>query len=308
MKLGISVTNFSWPVPTAEIGPIVTRIARSADDAGIDSLWVMDHFFQIPVTGLPPESPMPEAYATLAFIAGLTRRIRLGTLVTAVPYRHPGVLVKQVTTLDVLSGGRMVFGLGAGVPRNVNPEEGEAGGLGIPFASLSRRFEQLEETLQIAHQMWRGDERPFHGEHYRLNRPLNSPNALQRPHPPILVAGGGERKTLRLVAKYADACNLFDIPGTSFQHDLAHKLRVLAGHCREVGRDPAEIEKTTATVFDLGDDRRAGARRFLEHLRELAAAGIEHAIVAPRQPWDDGLLEAVVSLLPEVHEISAAAA
>ena len=185
----------------------------------MDSLWVMDHFFQIRLSGLPPESPMPEAYATLAFLGGLTQRIRLGTLVTSVAYRHPGVLVKTVTSLDVLTGGRVIFGVGAGAPWNIAPAGPgtafEAEGLGIPFPSLAERFERLEEVLQIAHQMWRGDESPYQGRHYQLVRPLNSPNSLQRPHPPILIGGSGERKTLRLVAQYADACNLFDV------HELA---------------------------------------------------------------------------------------
>jgi F420-dependent oxidoreductase-like protein len=303
MKIGIGVTRFSWPCPPEEIGPIVTRIATTAEDAGIDSIWTMDHFFQIPMSGLPPESPMPEAYATLAFLAGHTRRIRLGTLVTGVPNRHPGVLIKTVTSLDVLTGGRMVLGVGAGAPFTVTPRDGEAGGLGIPYpATLTERYECLEELLQIAHQMWRGDEKPFHGKHYRLERPLNSPNSLQQPHPPILIGGSGERRTLRLVAQYADACNLFDIPGR-FAEILPHKLRVLQDHCRDVGRDYHEIEKTTATEFDLGADRRADLRHLVEHLRELAAIGIDHALLSPRSPWDEESLEAVASIVPEIHAI-----
>jgi alkanesulfonate monooxygenase SsuD/methylene tetrahydromethanopterin reductase-like flavin-dependent oxidoreductase (luciferase family) len=203
MKLGIGITTFPWPAE--EIGPMVARIATLADEAGVDSLWVMDHFFQIRLSGLPPESPMPEAYATLAFLGGLTKRIRLGTLVTSVAYRHPGVLIKQVTSLDVLSGGRVIFGAGAGAPWNTEPAgpgtSFEAEGLGIPYPSLAERFERLEELLQIAHRMWRGDESPFQGHHYQLVRPLNSPNSVQRPHPPILIGGSGERKTLRLVAQ-----------------------------------------------------------------------------------------------------------
>jgi F420-dependent oxidoreductase-like protein len=317
MKLGIGVTNFSWPVPASEIGPTVARIAQVADQAGVDSIWTMDHFFQIRLSGLPPESPMLEAYATLAFIAGHTRRIRLGTMVTSVSYRHPGVLIKAVTSLDVLSGGRMVLGVGAGAPFNIPSnlptaearERGhEVAGLGIPFPSLAERFERLEELLQIAHQMWRGDETPFEGRHYQLARPLNSPNSLQRPHPPILVGGGGERKTLRLVAQYADACNLFDIPGSRFQDDLAHKLDVLKQHCREVGRDYAEIEKTVASVFDPGEDRREGLRRLVEHVRDLAAVGIDHVLLTPRLAWDDDSLDALASIVPEVHGIQVAAA
>jgi F420-dependent oxidoreductase-like protein len=284
------------------------RIARTADEAGIDSIWTQDHFFQIRVSGLPPEAPMLEAYATLAFIAGHTRRIRLGTMVTSVSYRHPGVLIKAVTSLDVLSGGRMVLGVGAGAPFNIPSNLPEVAGLGIPFPSLAERFERLEELLQIAHQMWRGDEAPFEGRHYRLARPLNSPNSLQRPHPPILIGGSGERKTLRLVAQYADACNLFDIPGSRFQDDLAHKLDVLRQHCQEMGRDYAEIEKTCASTFDLGEDRREGLQRLVDHLHELATVGIDHVLLTPAGcPWDDETLDAVASIVPEVHGIPTAA-
>jgi len=305
MKFGITITTFPWPAE--EIGPLVSRIAVAADEAGVDSLWVMDHFFQIRLTGLPPESPMPEAYATLAFLGGLTRRIRLGTLVTSVSYRHPGVLVKTVTSLDVLTGGRVIFGVGAGAPFNVTPAGPgtafEAEGLGIPFSSLAERFERLEEVLQIAHQMWRGDERPYQGRHYQLARPLNSPNSLQRPHPPILIGGSGEGKTLRLVARYADACNLFDVPGSQFRDNIAHKLDVLRQHCAREGRDFAAIEKTIATNFDLGEDPKAGAAELLIHLRELAAAGIEHVLFSPRRSWDEATFDAVASILPEVHAI-----
>jgi F420-dependent oxidoreductase-like protein len=309
MKLGIGITTFPWPAE--QIGPVVSGIATAADEAGLDSLWVMDHFFQIRLSGLPAESPMPEAYATLAFLGGLTKRIKLGTLVTSVAYRHPGVLVKTVTALDVLTGGRVIFGVGAGAPFNpapAGPGPGmgrvfEAEGLGIPFPSLAERFERLEEVLQIAHQMWRGDESPYQGRHYQLVRPLNSPNSLQRPHPPILIGGSGEGKTLRLVAQYADACNLFDLPTPEFRDNIVRKLDVLRGHCARVGRDFAAIEKTVTSNFDFGEDPKAGAAAFLAHLRELAAAGIDHALVSSRQAWDEATLEAVAAILPEVHAI-----
>jgi F420-dependent oxidoreductase-like protein len=308
LKLGIGITTFPWPA--TEIGPAVSRLATSADEAGVDSLWVMDHFFQIRMSGLPPESPMPEAYATLAFLGGLTRRIRLGTLVTSVAYRHPGVLVKAVTSLDVLTGGRVTFGVGAGAPWNVAPAGPgtafEAEGLGIPFPSLAERFERLEELLQIAHQMWRGDQSPYAGRHYQLVRPLNSPNSLQRPHPPILIGGSGERKTLRLVARYADACNLFDTGNNSFHDDLEHKLRVLREHCKAAGRDETEIEKTVTTAFDLGEDRQAGLADLLSHLAELAALGIDHVLVSPRRSWDDATFDAIASILPQVHSLEPA--
>jgi F420-dependent oxidoreductase-like protein len=309
MKLGMALGNFSWPVPASELGAMISRLACQADEAGFDSLWVMDHFFQIRITGnLPPESPMPEAYATLGVLAGRTRRIKLGTLVTSVAYRHPGVLVKTLTTLDVLSGGRMYVGVGVGAPWNVEPQgpgtRFEAEGLGIPFPSLAERFEMLEELLQVARQMWRGDDSPYTGKHYQLVRPLNSPNSVQRPRPPILVAGGGERKTLRLVAQYADACHLLDMPGTEYASDLRHKLDVLREHCAAAGRDYGEIEKTVGGTFDLGDDQEAGLAALLAHLRELAGLGIDHAIVSPRHAtWTEDNLAAVASILPDIHAI-----
>src|ERR1700722_1374662 len=241
MKLGLALANFSWPLPAGELGPKITGLARQADDAGFDSLWVMDHFFQIRLGGLPPESPMPEAYATLGVLAGQTKHLRLGTLVTSVAYRHPGVLLKAVTTLDVLSGGRMYLGVGAGAPFNPPPYGAGTprggGGLGVPFPPLAERFEMLAELLQVAHQMWDGDETPFAGRHYQLVRPLNSPNSVQRPRPPILIAGGGERKTLPLVARYGDACHLPDLPGSDYEVDFKHKLDVLRRRCDDAGRD-----------------------------------------------------------------------
>ncbi len=310
MKLGITVGNFSWPVSAGELGAMITGLARQADEAGFDSLWVMDHFFQIRLTGNPPESPMPEAYATLGVLAGQTRRIRLGTLVTSVAYRHPGVLVKTVTTLDVLSGGRMYFGVGAGAPFNVQPSGPgtafEAEGLGIPFPSLADRFEMLEELLQIAGQMWRGDDSPYTGKHYQLARPLNSPNSAQRPRPPILVAGGGERKTLRLVAQYADACHLLDLPGTEYASDLRHKLGVLREHCAAAGRDYAEIEKTVGALFDLAEEEAIGFEGLLSRLRELAGLGVDHAIISHRGLLTQATLAALTAVLPEIHAIPVA--
>jgi F420-dependent oxidoreductase-like protein len=221
----------------------------------------MDHFFQIPSVG-GVEEPMLEGWSALAFAAAHTTRITLGTMVTGVHYRHPGLLVKTATTLDVLSGGRAYLGIGTGW------NEQESRGLGVPFPSTSERFERLEETLQIAHRMWAGDESPYAGEHYQLERPLNSPQSVRRPHPPVLVGGGGERVTLRLVAQYADACNLFDSPA------IAHKLDVLRGHCERVGRDYAEIDKTALTL--LAAD--ASVDQTVETVGRLAAVGIEHVI------------------------------
>jgi F420-dependent oxidoreductase-like protein len=261
MRIGIQFPSFSYGGDAANIGPTFGRLAREADQAGLDSLWVMDHFFQIRMVGAP-EEPMLEGWSALAFAAAQTRRITLGTLVTGAHYRHPGVLVKTATTLDVLSGGRAWLGIGAGW------NEEESRGLGIPFPSTAERFERLEETLQIALQMWAGDESPYQGRHYKLQRPLNSPPVVRRPHLPVLIGGGGERKTLRLVAKYADACNLFDSP------ELPHKLEVLREHCEREGRDQAEIEKTA--LHALSAD--ATVDQAVEAVGCLAGEGIEHVI------------------------------
>jgi F420-dependent oxidoreductase-like protein len=293
VKVGITL---SWPDAVAGIGPEVERIARTADEGGIDSIWTADHLFQIPVTGLPREAPMLEGYTALSFVAALTHRVTVGPLVTCVMYRHPGMVVKAATALDVLAGGRFVFGVGVGWDAE------EAAALGLPFAPLGERYERLDELLRIAHQMWAGDETPFAGRHYRLTRPLNSPNSAQRPHPPILVAGAGENRTLPLVARYADACNLFDLD-PPFAVDLRHKLDVLRGHCDAIGRDPAEIEVTTLTAFDLGPDRGAGLRRLVARLEGLAEIGVDHAIlVGPTFEWGDDL-DAILAIVDDVHAI-----
>jgi F420-dependent oxidoreductase-like protein len=304
MKLGISMGGFPLGTAPGRMGPLLSRLARRADEAGFDSLWTMDHFFQIPITGQPPEAPLLEAYAVLAFLAAETERIRLGTMVTCVAYRHPGVLIKAVTSIDVLSGGRVIFGVGAGAPFNElppgrSPRDFEAYGLGIPFPPLAERFQRLEELVQIALQMWRGDEAPYEGTHYRLLRPLNSPNTLQHPHPPILIAGSGERKTLRLVARHGDMCNLFDLPGSGFADDLRHKLGVLRSHCEDAGRDYGAIEKTVSTFVDPDGDR----ARVLAHFAELADLGIDHAMVSPRRPWDEATLDQVAAIVPDVQAI-----
>jgi F420-dependent oxidoreductase-like protein len=261
MHIGIQFPSFSFGGDPADIGPTFGRLAREADQAGLDSLWVMDHFFQLRMLG-PPQEPMLEGWTALAFAAAQTQRITLGTLVTGAHYRQPGVLVKIATTLDVLSGGRAWLGIGAGW------NEEESRGLGIPFPSTSERFERLEETLQIALQMWAGDESPYEGKHYQLERPLNSPPAVRRPHPPILIGGGGERKTLRLVARYADACNLFDTP------ELPRKLEVLREHCEREGRDQSEIEKTALHALPPG----ATVDQAVDTVGRLADEGIEHVI------------------------------
>jgi F420-dependent oxidoreductase-like protein len=266
VKIGLQIPRFTWEGGPSAIGPTLARIARSAEDAGYSSLWVMDHLFQIRSMGHYTD-PMLEGYTALSFLAGQTSRVRLGTLVTGVTYRHPGILVKQVTSLDVLSGGRAWLGIGAAW----NAQEHI--GLGIPFPPLVERFERLEEALQIAHQMWRGDTRPFHGRHYQLEEPVNSPPPISTPRPPIMVGGGGERKTLRLVARYADACNLF---GFLPQRQLAHKLDVLRGHCERAGRDYAEIAKTALMTLDPED----GSDRLLRRLEGLGRLGFDTVIAS----------------------------
>ena len=240
MRLGLHISNFTWPDGAPRLGAVLGDVATAADEAGFDRISVMDHLWQISVIG-PPEHDMLEAYTTLGYLAARTRRAKLLTLVTGVVYRDPGLLAKAVTTLDVLSGGRAMLGIGAAW------NEEESRGLGLLFPPTAERFERLEEALQICLQMFSGDETAFQGKHYQLGRLLNSPAPLTRPHPPILIGGGGEKKTLLLVAKYADACNLF--PGANLQH----KLDVLKRHCETVGRDYDEIEKTVMFNFDLGE-------------------------------------------------------
>ncbi|TDD14236.1 LLM class F420-dependent oxidoreductase [Actinomadura sp. KC06] len=261
MRIGLQIPSFTFPGGPDQIAPTFARMAKDADQAGLHSLWVMDHFFQIDVVG-PPEDPMLESYSALAYAAALTERITLGTMVTGVTYRHPGILIKTVTTLDVLSGGRAWLGIGAAWNAD------ESRGLGVQFPPIAERFEKLEDTLNIAHQMWKGDESAFEGKHFTLERPLNSPPALSTPHPPILIGGGGEKKTLRYVAKYADACNIFD------GEELPRKLDVLREHCEREGRDYAEIEKTSLSYFSSPPSVDAAVDR----IGRLAERGIDHAI------------------------------
>lgn len=279
MKLGLQVPSFTYPQGQANLGDMFGLIAERAERAGLYSLWVMDHFFQIGVIG-SPEMEMLEGWSALAFAAGRTNHIKLGTMVTGVTYRYPGILVKTATTLDVLSHGRAYLGIGAAW------NEEEHMGLGVPFPPLAERFERLEETLQIALQMWAGNEAPFEGKYYQLKRPLNSPQAVQKPHPPILIGGGGEKKTLRLVAKYGDACNLFARLGDD---TLQHKLDVLRGHCEAEGRPYSAIEKTTLNSFILTRDGRDGTTspsQLIEIFASQAAMGIDQAIFSLRNVHD----------------------
>ncbi len=265
MRIGLQIPSFTWPGGPAVIPRTLANIATAAESAGFYSVWVMDHFFQIHQVG-PPEQEMLEGYATLSYLAGFTRTVKLGTMVTGVVYRYPGILVKTVTTLDVLSGGRAYLGIGAAW------NEQESKGLGVPFPPLGTRFEQLEETLQIAKQMWSGEDAPYHGKHFTLERALCSPQPLSRPHPPILVAGGGEKKTLRLVAQYADACNLYGSPDV-----IASKLQVLRQHCEALGRDYDSIEKTTLGYADLAPGKMRPAD-VIAQCRQLKSMGVDHAL------------------------------
>ncbi len=265
MKIGLQVPNFTYPEGPARISGTLAEIARVVDDAGFYSLWVMDHFFQISVVG-PYGNDMLEGYTTLGFLAALTTKVKLGTMATGVIYRYPGILVKTVTTLDVLSRGRAYFGVGAGW------NEQEARGLGAPFPSIGIRFELLEEALQIAKQMWSGNTGLYHGKHNRLEETLCSPQPLSRPHPPILVAGGGEKKTLRLVAQYGDACNLFGPPEV-----VRGKLAILRQHCDALGRDYGSIEKTTLGTADLQPGKMT-AKQVIEQCKAFSALGVQQAI------------------------------
>ena len=263
MRLGLHVPDLTFPDGPSALRRDLARIAHAAEAAAFDRISVMDHVWQIRGVG-EPQQEMLEAYTTLGYLAGQTERMRLLTLVTGVVYRPPGLLAKAVTTLDVLSGGRAMLGVGAAW------NDQEARGLGLPFPPTAERFERLEESIQICLQMWSDEDGPYHGRHYTLERTLNSPQPLTQPHPPILIGGSGEQKTLRLVARYAQACNLFPGP------DLAHKLDVLRAHCATEGRDYDEIEKTVLFNFDLGEGGR-NVDDILTRLRELAALGFSVA-------------------------------
>ena len=268
MELGVHIVRFDWPDGPQSIAPTVNAMARTSDEMGASSLSFMDHYFQIPMAG-PVEDPMLEGYTALAYVAAQTQRIKLNLLVTGVSYRHPGLLVKIVSTLDVLSGGRAQLGIGAAW------NEREHRGLGVRFPPLAERFERLEEVLQIAQQMWSDNDGPYDGKHYQLAETLCSPQPLSQPRPPVIVGGGGERKTLRLVAQYADACNLFGLPPDR----IANKLDVLRRHCDDVDRDYAAIKKTMlfgSTNLTAGD-----GVAFLREIEPYAALGIDEVVVMP---------------------------
>jgi F420-dependent oxidoreductase-like protein len=262
VKIGVQIPNFTWVGGAQQLAPTLANIVKTADQGGFEYIAVMDHFWQL---GGNPELDMLEAYTALGFIAAHTERAKLLTLVTGALYRFPAVLAKIISTLDVLSGGRAVLGVGAGW------NEEESTGLGIPFPPTAERFELLEEALQICLQMWGESEEPYEGKHNHLGRTLNVPQPLTKPYPPIMIGGGGEKKTLKFVAKYAQLCNLFDAP------DLERKLTVLRGHCEAQGRDYDEIEKTVYHVFDVGENgEKVG--EILDRMRALSEMGVHTAM------------------------------
>lgn len=293
MKIGLQLPSFCTEDGFAAIGSRLREIADVAESCGFSSLWVMDHYFQIPLVG-PVEQEMLEGYSTLSYLAGLTSQIKLGTLVTGVTYRHPGVLVKTVTTLDVLSGGRAYLGIGAAW------FDREHHGLGIPYPPMGERFERLEETLEIVKQMWSDENGPYSGRHYQLEETLCAPQPLSAPHPPILIGGGGERKTLRLVAQYGDACNLFALIGVP---EVARKLEVLKRHCDDVGRDYAEIEKTTLGITQT-EPGVVRPGEILASCQEQAEIGIEQTILGLPNLDEIASVEAIGrEVIPEVAEL-----
>jgi F420-dependent oxidoreductase-like protein len=259
VKFGLQIPWFSWPGSPDNHRQVLSDAARAAEEAGFHSLWVMDHFFQLPGIG-DATLEMHESYTTLGFLAGVTERITLGTLVTGITYRHPAILVKQVTSLDVLSGGRAWFAVGAAW------YEREHRGIGVEFPPISERFERLEEAVQIAEQMWSDDNGPYKGTHYTLEETICSPQPAQQPRPPIMIGGSGQKKTLRLVAKYADACNV-----SGDAAEVSHLFDVLHRHCDDVGRAYEEIERTVMLISPPGGAAIDMARAHID-------AGAQHVI------------------------------
>lgn len=290
MKLSVSVTSFSWPEGTAAIGTHLASLAEILDGTDVDTLWVADHLLQAdPASRL--DEPMLEAYTTLGFLAAKTAKLRLGTLVTATTFRDPAVLIKAVTTLDVLSGGRAWLGLGAGY----NTDEASALGLFLP--PTGERFDRLAELLQLARRMWDGDESPFEGRYYRAGRPIGRPTPITRP--PILIGGTGERRTLRLVAEYADACNLFDIPNG--EQVIRRQLDTLGRHCDELGRPRQEIEHTVTTALTPGES----TDQLLERCGRLAELGIHHIVVIARgRAWNQAELGVVAGAAAQLRPVA----
>jgi F420-dependent oxidoreductase-like protein len=299
VKIGLQIIRFNWP---GAISPRLAEIARLADDAGFASLWVMDHFFQMGGEFGEADEPMLESYTTMGYLAALTKKIRLGVLVTGDLYHYPGLLIKRVSTLDVLSGGRAYLGIGAGW------YEREARGLGVPYHNRKERFERLEETLQIAKHMWAGKRTPYLGKYSQLQEPINSPAPLQQPHPPILIGGEGEIKTLRLVAKYGDACNL-NAGGNTEEYaegleTIPRKLSCLQGHCETVGRSYSEIERTALATVQLNGES-GTVDQVIQLCQSLSKLGIQHLIFNMSQGYELRSVEILAKeIIPRAAELS----
>ena len=300
MKVGLQIIRFDWSNNAHEIRDRLTDIAKLADEAGFYSLWVMDHFFQMGGEFGPASAPMLEGYSTISYLAAITQHVRLGTLVTGNSYHYPGVLIKTVSTLDILSGGRAYLGIGAGWYQR------EARGLGLPLPDVNERFARLEETLQIAKHMWSGNRTPYLGRYYQLQEPINCPQPLQQPHPPILIGGEGEKKTLRLVAQYGDACNLHAGGGAEEYPEgiesIRSKLAVLQRHCDTIGRPYQEIERTA--LAGMHPSQSSKAISDIIHLcQSLAELGVQHVIFNMSILYEMDLLEVFTNeILPVVSK------
>ena len=322
MRIGLHIGRFDWPESSTPLSEKLTEMAQAADEAGFYSLTVMDHLFQLgtrfgEIHG-PVDAPMLEGYSTIAYLAAKTRRIKLGLLVTCNYFRHPGLLVKTVSTIDVLTGGRVYFGIGAG------GGERETKGLGIPFPPLRERMERLEETLQIAKHIWAGETSPFEGQYYQLTEPINVPQPLSKPHPPILIGGSGEKKTLRLVAQYADVCNFVvgsplsdEIFGTMARQEgsygewlsevgkfTQHKFEILRQHCDAVGRPFDEIDKSIVTYIELSP-KMMSTTEVLQLCRDFADMGFGYVIFVILNGYEiEPLVKFGREIIPVVNEFS----
>lgn len=291
MKIGLQVNRFDYPNGINKMGENLKNIAVAADEAGFDSIWVMDHFFQLPGIG-DYTDPMLEAYTTLGYLAGVTSNIKLGTMVTGVIYREPAVLINAVTTLDVLSGGRAYFGIGAGW----NDQEAKALGLLDPLHS--KRFDRLEDILQLVHQAWQDNHKPFKGKIYSLPEPIFNPQPVTKPHPPILIGGGGEEKTLKYVAQYGDACNLF----AGDNEMLKHKLDVLKQHCKEVNRNYDDIEKTSLGRISSTDAAK-NPEKLIDLANQLSELNIDHIIIMASKDADPASYQKLADTVKIIHNI-----
>ncbi len=294
MKIGLQIPSFKYPGGTAAIRPKLKEIVTTAEEAGFYSLWVMDHYYQIKgLFGEAYTDPMLESYTTLGYFAALTEKAKLGVLVTGVIYRHPSVLVKMVNTLDILSGGRAYLGIGAAW------YEEEAKGFGIPCPSTSERFEYLEDNLKLAKALWDGDEVSFKGEHFSAPAITNNPRPLSEPHPPIMIGGMGPKKTLRMVAQYADACNIFEGAG---KEKMQSALDTLKAHCERLGRDYETVEKTSLGTVHLS--KKDTVDSVIKRIQELSTMGFTHTIfnmpdvykITPLETFAKEIIPAVAKL------------